>query len=338
MAEALSIAIAGAGLMGRWHAQYARHCGVRVAGILDRNAGAAEQLAAKFPGALAWTDLNDLLKHSRFDAIHVCTPVESHARIAEEALAAGGNVLLEKPLAPDAATVRDLLSQADRRGLMLAPTHQFLFQRGFLLAQKALPGMGRVLHLDATFCSAGGGIVGPDRLDEIAAEILPHPLSLMERLLPGRLEATNWSVFRTSEGEWRISGANSAVSISILISLQGRPTEASFRILTDGGSIDLDLFHGFATIDTATVSRSTKAAKPFRTAAGRFIAAGTNLMRRLATREFAYPGLRTLISVFYDAIRRGGPSPVTACETLAVAVARDALLESAGFERQQGAV
>jgi len=338
MAEALSIAIAGAGLMGRWHAQYARHCGVRIAGILDRNAGASEQLAAKFPGARAWTDLNDLLQHCRFDAIHVCTPVESHARIAEQALAAGVNVLLEKPLAPDAATARDLLSDANRRGLILMPTHQFLFQRGFLLAQTALPELGRVLHLDGTFCSAGGGSAEPDRLDEIAAEILPHPLSLMERLLPGRLEATNWSVFRALEGEWRIAGANNAVTISILISLQGRPTEASFRILTDGGSIELDLFHGFATIDTAAVSRATKAAKPFRTSAGRFIGAGTNLMRRLATREFAYPGLRTLISVFYDAIRHGWPSPITASESLAVAVARDALLESAGFKRQQGAV
>jgi predicted dehydrogenase len=338
MAEALSIAIAGAGLMGRWHARYARHYGARVAGILDRNRGAAQQLAAKCPGARASADLDDLLKHCRFDAIHVCTPVESHARIAEQALAAGVNVLLEKPLAPDAATARDLLSDANRRGLILMPTHQFLFQRGFLLAQTALPELGRVLHLDGTFCSTGGGSAEPDRLDEIAAEILPHPLSLMERLLPGRLEATNWNVFRAIEGEWRITGANDAVSISILISLHGRPTEASFRILTDGGSIELDLFHGFATIDTAAVSRSTKAARPFRTAVSRFTDAGTNLLRRLATREFAYPGLRTLISEFYQAIRRGGPPPITASEALAVTSARDTVLHSAGLSRRRGAV
>ena len=100
--------------------------------------------------------------------------------------------------------------------------------------------------------------------------------------------------------------------------------------------MELDLFHGFATVDTAAVSRSAKAARPFRLALGQFMGAGTNLMRRFVTREFAYPGLRTLISEFYDAARRSGPSPISPRETVAVAVARDAVLQAAGLEQRQG--
>jgi hypothetical protein len=121
-----------------------------------------------------------------------------------------------------------------------------------------------------------------------------------------------------------------------LISLHGRPTEASFRIVTGGGVIDLDLFHGFASVDRADVSRPAKIARPFRLAARRSIGAGANLARLIVEREFAYPGLRTLIGEFYDAIRRGGPSPISPRETLAVAAARDAVLQSAAFEHRQG--
>jgi predicted dehydrogenase len=338
MAEALPIAIVGAGLMGRWHAQYARYCSGKVVGILDCDRDSAKRLAESFTGAQAYTELNDLLKACQPRVIHICTPIESHARIAETAMAFGANVLVEKPMAVDAAASRDLLAAAERNRLLLTPTHQFLFQRGFLLARKTAPSLGRILHLDATFCSAGGEIPGSDTLDGIAGGILPHPLALIERLLPGHLDAIVWSVTRTFEGEWRILGAGKSLSVSILISLHGRPTEASFRIVTDGGVFDVDLFHGFATVDTAAVSRLAKAARPFRMAARRFIGAGTNLARRVVTREFAYPGLRTLISEFYDAVRRGGPPPISPSETLAVAVARDVVLQSARRESRLGAL
>jgi hypothetical protein len=222
--------------------------------------------------------------------------------------------------------------------LLIAPAHQFLFQRGFLRARDAVPALGRILHLDATFCSAGGERSGPAQLDEVAAEILPHPLALIERLLPGSLESFVWNVIRPLAGEWRIVGGGNGVSVSILTSLHGRPTESSFRIVTAGGVIELDLFHGFATIDNAPVSKATKIARPFRTAIRQFRGAGWNLGRRFMAREFAYPGLRTLISEFYAAVRRGAPSPISSMETLAVAGARDAVLQSATLRQQQGAV
>jgi predicted dehydrogenase len=336
MAQALPIAIAGAGLMGRWHARYARRCGAALVGIVDCADDAANQMAAGFPGALAFTRLDDLLRERRPQVLHVCTPTESHAPIAEAALAAGVHVLVEKPLAADAEISRKLLSLAEGHGLLLAPTHQFLFQRGFVRARQAASALGRILHVDAVFCSAGGQSAVPARLDEIAAEILPHPLALIERFIPGSLEAAQWAVIRPVAGEWRVVGRGDGVSVSILVSLHGRPTESSFRVIAEGGVIELDLFHGFSTVDTAAVSKETKVTRPFRTAVDRFGGATTNLTRRLLTREFAYPGLRALISAFYTAVRSGGPAPIDPKETLAVASARDAVLQSAELELRRG--
>ena len=48
--------------------------------------------------------------------------------------------------------------------------------------------------------------------------------------------------------------------------------------------------------------------------------------RRATRREVAYPGLRPLVHAFYRAVRGAAPPPVTAHESLDVAVARDSVI------------
>ena len=327
MVDPFPVAIVGAGLMGTWHARYARQSGGFVCGIVDPDRQAAERLAAEFSGVRAFPALGALLEGCRPRAIHICTPLESHYGLAATALNAGVHVLMEKPLAATAVATRDLLLMAQRNGVLLVPAHQFLFQRGFVDAQAALPALGPILHVDATFCSAGAEHVAGTS-DEIAFGILPHPLALLERFISGSLALLRWRADRAGVGEWRIVGVTEGVTVSILISLRGRPTECSLRLVTVGGSVELDLFHGFATIDTARISKSGKVAKPFRVSARRAVGAGWNLMQRFATREFAFPGLRALISTFYAAARTGSAPPINADEIIAVAAARDTLLAS----------
>ena len=57
--------------------------------------------------------------------------------------------------------------------------------------------------------------------------------------------------------------------------------------------------------------------------------AGWDLAGRAVARETAYPGLRELVQRTYDAIGSGSPPPIGAEETLAVAVARDAIIKAA---------
>jgi hypothetical protein len=52
-------------------------------------------------------------------------------------------------------------------------------------------------------------------------------------------------------------------------------------------------------------------------------AATSNLGRRVANSEPAYPGLRALIAEFYEAVRSGGSPPITPDETLSIARVRD---------------
>jgi predicted dehydrogenase len=310
--------------MGRWHARYARRCGASVAGIADPVRPEAE-LRRRFRGAAIFKEAGPLLHEVRPDVLHVCTPAETHEAIIDVALDAGVHLLVEKPLTPEAKSTERLVAKASERGLLLVPVHQYVFQDGALRAATSLPRIGTPLHFDAVICSAGGSHMPEEQLDDLAADILPHPLSLLESLFPGVLAGIEWTNIRSAGGEWRIVGATRKMSVSIRISLHGRPTESSLRLTGTNGTIHMDFFHGFAFIDPGGTSRARKIVHPFSFAARTLWAAGHNLTRRVVHREPAYPGLRRLIGLFYEAVRQHSSAPLPPNHVLAVARVRDQL-------------
>lgn len=323
--EPLGAVVVGAGLMGRWHAHALTRAAGQVHAIVDRDLDRARALASRYPGAEANSDLQSVLETGTSEVVHVCTPLETHDTLTRTALASRRHVLVEKPLAPSAAIAAELLQLARERGVLLCPVHQFLFQPGMLRLQAALPRLGRVLHLDYVACSAGAeGQEGAGR-DAVALDILPHPLSLVQRLLPEPLAALSWQLQHPAPGELRVSGTAGGRSVGILVSMAGRPTRNTLRIVCEAGTTHVDLFHGFCVIESGTVSRTRKLARPFLLTAATLGRATVNLAARAARGETAYPGLRELVRRFYAAIRGDGSPPVSPAETLAVAATHDAL-------------
>lgn len=307
-------------------------------GVADPARPAAE-LRQRFRGAAVFQEAGLLLQKLKPDVLHVCTPASTHHQIIELALAAGVHLLVEKPLAPTAQITERLVAQATERGVLLAPVHQYVFQDGMVCAAGSLPRIGRPLHCDATICSAGGSHMCAEQLDDLAAEILPHPLSLLDTFFPGTLVGIDWIHVRSGSGEWRIIGAaaDRDFSISILVSLHSRPTQSSLRLTGTEGTIHVDLFHGFAVIESGGVSRARKIAHPFSLAARTFRVAGWNLAQRLVHREPAYPGLRRLIGLFYDAVRQGASAPLSGDHVVNVARVRDRLMVAASHTNQPSA-
>jgi predicted dehydrogenase len=81
----------------------------------------AEALADSVPGdrVRAVATLDDLLRTA--DVIDVCTPTYTHKEITLAAIAAGHNVVCEKPLALTAADAEEMRSAAEAAGLQLFP-------------------------------------------------------------------------------------------------------------------------------------------------------------------------------------------------------------------------
>ncbi len=324
MTAGLRTVIVGAGLMGRWHAHAVRHSGGRVIAVVDRDRSRAEALARRH-GAAVGTSLDSFVELDSSAVVHVCTPLATHEDLASAAIDRGAHVLVEKPIAPDTAAATRMLDRAAESGVLLCPVHQFVFQSGTREAQTMMDRIAPLRHIDALACSAGAEDHAPGTPAAIAAAILPHPLSLLRAVAADHFPAFVWSAISPVPGEIRVTGAGDDVTASILVSMSGRPTRNTLHLIGEGGSIHLDLFHGFAVIETPTVSRWRKITHPLRLPTKTLTRAIWNLQKRAVRREPAYPGLRELVSRFYAAARTGSPAPISASETLDVAAACDAI-------------
>ncbi len=313
--------------MGRWHAHAIRRLGGRVALVVDPRRDRGTELAARV-GAQFAEQLDPSRVMELGAAAHVCTPLDTHEDVVSRLVDAGVHVLVEKPLTETAETTADLLARAESRGVVLCPVHQFPFQTGVRRLVDSLPSLGPVRHVDFTACTAGAAGLDDAGQNALAADVLPHPLSLLSRLLAGAVDELDWRVARPYAGALRAVAAADGLDAALLVSTRGRPTTNTLRVIGERGTAVADLFHGFSIVQRGRVSRRRKISQPFLLSGATIGAASANLGRRAVRREPAYPGLRELVHDFYEALEGTAPPPVSPVETLAVARARDRILAS----------
>ena len=321
--------IVGAGLMGRFHAKAAQRSGAHVCAIVDSDWQSAVRLAGRFQNCVATTCLSSALAQIEPDVVHVCSPEPTHYQLAAQVAAAGAHALIEKPLASNTREVRELLELFHMAATFVVPVHQYALQPCVEKAARRCSSIGPLRQITFDIRSAGGG-TDPSRFDEIAGIILPHPLSLIQRLFPDHnLDSQGWGLTSQSPGEWIVSSTVGQTSIQIAISMNARPTAFTTRVFGDRGSLEIDHFNGFMVESPAASSPRHKIAFPFLLAGRQLVAASHNLAGRLVRREFAYVGLQSLVAAFYAAVQSGRPGdlPVTPTQVIAGAQVRDDILE-----------
>ncbi|MFY9728480.1 MAG: Gfo/Idh/MocA family oxidoreductase [Bryobacteraceae bacterium] len=117
----IRLAVVGAGQFGRNHCRVAREAErAELAAIVDIDRARAEEAAAAHGGA-ALTDARELA--GRVDAAIVAVPTSAHEAVACALLEAGIDVLVEKPIAPDAAAAGRIIDSAARHGRVLQVGH-----------------------------------------------------------------------------------------------------------------------------------------------------------------------------------------------------------------------
>ena len=84
-------------------------------GLVTRDARKAEA----YPGAHAWSALDNALRDGAFDAIYIAAPVALHAPCTLAALRAGKHVLCEKPMAMNYAEAQAMAAAASEAGRLL---------------------------------------------------------------------------------------------------------------------------------------------------------------------------------------------------------------------------
>ncbi len=171
---------------------------VRLAAVCDLDVGRAEGFARQFGAEAAYGSVGDMLTHEGLEAVIVVTNYDERGRprypvIAQEALAAGMHVWIEKPPAATLAEIEALQAAADAAGKNVAVGFKKMFAPGNEKAKELIdaPDFGaislatfqyplRVPTVDEMARYADG-----EGLDEVVSFLdhICHPASLMLMLL-----------------------------------------------------------------------------------------------------------------------------------------------------------
>ena len=114
------VAIAGAGMIARVHADAARRAGAHIVGVSASTPERAKAAAERLGIRRSFDTSEELAVSDEVDVVHVCTPNALHSGLVRLALEAGKHVVCEKPLATTAATAHELTELAERTGLVTA--------------------------------------------------------------------------------------------------------------------------------------------------------------------------------------------------------------------------
>jgi predicted dehydrogenase len=178
----INVGILGCGYWGPKLARnFARHPYANLVAVADVLEERAERMGAEFRVPLATDDADRLIHNPAVDLVVVATPVWTHYDLCKRAIEAGKHVLVMKPLATRTARAEELCDLADRRGVLLAVDHTFIFT-GAVQKMKELADaneLGELFYFDSVRINLG--LFQHDV--NVLWDLAPHDVSIMDHLI-----------------------------------------------------------------------------------------------------------------------------------------------------------
>ncbi|MFC3444415.1 oxidoreductase [Sphingobium rhizovicinum] len=148
----VQVGLIGYGMAGRvFHAPLIQATpGLRLAAIVTSRAA---DVAALDPAISCLTDIDALLGDPAIDLVVIATPSETHAALVEQALNAGKHVVVDKPFALSLTEARALAALAEKTGRRLVVFHNRRFDSDYLGISAAIEAgaIGRITHFESHF-------------------------------------------------------------------------------------------------------------------------------------------------------------------------------------------
>jgi predicted dehydrogenase len=150
----LQVALIGYGLGGRaFHAPLiAVTAGLRLATIVTSNPDRKTAAAKDFPAARIVDSADGVWENAQaHDLVVITTPNRFHVPLARASIAARVPVVIDKPISVTAREARDLVAEAERANIPLAPYHNRRWDGEMLTAQKLIANgeLGDVLRFES---------------------------------------------------------------------------------------------------------------------------------------------------------------------------------------------
>ncbi len=270
----MNVGIVGCGVISAAHIKaWQRTPGFSVRGVIDTNAEQAQKRAQEFGVGTTYEKLDQLI--AECDVVDVCTPPQSHAAIAEQAIAGGRHIVMEKPVVTKLEDWDRLSAKIIEAKTKLAVIHNTKFLRSIQTAKAWVDAgrIGEVIRVHREFLthpSSDRMLVGDNHWSHKLPggrwfETLPHELYLTH-WLAGPLELSSVTAVKTSRAP------SGAPADEVLVVLAGERCIGTFQfsanceqnrrtITLQGtkGRITVDMLSDFADISTQTDAKLKRA-------------------------------------------------------------------------------
>ena len=180
----LKVGVIGAGRWGKKHInEYSQMKAVELIWVSDLVEDNLKLCKEQFNIKNITNDYNDVLS-SDVEAVSICTSNETHFEVCKDALIAGKNVLVEKPLTLDPKKAYELVDIAKQSNKLLAVGHIFRYNNAINEAKKLIINnvLGDLYYLRLQWTIQWMPQIYPDKKLDILVDMMPHLYDIMNYL------------------------------------------------------------------------------------------------------------------------------------------------------------
>lgn len=136
----MKYALIGCGRISPNHIEAAKNNNLEFVAMCDILPGIMEEKSDQFnlENTKKYTDYKILLEKEKPELVAIATESGSHAKIACDCIAAGSNVIIEKPIALSIADANAIIKAGKEKGVVVCANHQNRFNKSVQYIRKAL--------------------------------------------------------------------------------------------------------------------------------------------------------------------------------------------------------
>ena len=327
----LRAAVVGLGMMGRNHVRVYDEVlpDVELVAVADPD---REALRRSTTGRAAhgYTDAAAMFAEERLDLVSIVAPTSLHRQVTIDALAAGANVLVEKPIASDRPEAEAMIAAAEAAGRLLTVGHIERFNPAIRELRRRLAAgeLGRIFQVKATRLGPF-----PARIRDVGVvlDLAPHDLDVMRFLLqsePVRLYAETEQRIHTDHEDLFngvIKFANGVIGVLDINWLT--PTKLRTLSVTGERGMYVADYISQDLVYYANPEASQVWERPGGDDAGSITSVSEGEMARRVIRR--QEPLAVELAEFAAAVRSGGPPPVAPRDALVALLLAHKMVEAA---------
>jgi predicted dehydrogenase len=194
LSKPIRVAVIGAGAFGKNHARVYSELhretqagtlpqgspGIEFVGVVDTDTARAARIAGNHQ-TRAYNSIRELLAHGGADAVSIAVPTKFHRAVAREALEAGFDVLIEKPLAATLDEADEIIDLAAGHGRIAQVGHLERFNPA---VRATIPLLTKPMFFEVHRLS----LFGPRALDvDVVLDLMIHDIDIILSFVPGEV-------------------------------------------------------------------------------------------------------------------------------------------------------